>query len=553
MDRRQFFKSAKETTNAMAAPQKSQRILTTDLTPYSGTWGNDQVRHLLRRTLFGFTKAEFDSFKAMTMGQAVDAILNIGSTQPNPPVNNYQNSVPDNTGVLFGNTWVNSTAGDGNVEFQRRYSVKAWWTGLILSQSPTIREKMNIFWHNHFATESDAVTDSRMIYKHHAMLRANCLGNFKDLVKKVTIDPAMLKYLNGALNTATAPDENYARELQELFCVGKGPNSQYTEDDVKAAAKVLTGWRVNATTTTSYFDPTRHSTADKQFSAFYANTKITGQTGANGANELDALLNMIFATNEVSMFICRKLYRFFIYYDISTDTETNIITPLAKVFRDNNYDIKPVLETLLKSSHFYDALNMACMIKNPIDALMGNCRQFETIFPDISKGADVQYNHWAYLESFAALIGMDLADPPNVAGWSAYWQQPQYYELWINSDTLPKRNQFTDIMLYAGYKRNGFTTVIDTVAFAKLFPNPEDPNKLITDVCEFLLPLTVSQTVKDGFKSILLYGQAQDYYWTNAWNAYKADPNDTINKNYVISQLKAFLKSVMNLAEYQLS
>ncbi len=386
------------------------------------------------------------------------------------------------------------------------------------------------------------------------MLRADCLGNFKTLVKDVTLDPAMLRYLNGYLNTKTAPDENYARELQELFCVGKGAGSQYTEDDVKAAARVLTGWRINATTRTSYFDPTRHDTANKQFSAFYSNTVITGQTGANGANELDDLLNMIFATSEVAKYICRRLYKFFVYYDITSDVETNVIAPLADVFRNNNYDIKPVLSTLLKSEHFYDALNMGCVIKNPIDHVMGNCRQFETVFPDATaNGVATQYNHWLYAEQFGLVLGQDLGDPPNVAGWPAYWQSPSFHELWINSDSLPKRNQFTDLMVYTGYSRFGFNTVIEVVNFAKKFPNPEDPNKLIDDVCEFLLPMTVSSNVKASLKTILLYGQDSDYYWSDAWNAYKNNPSDTTNKNYVYNQLKAMLKYVMNLAEYQLS
>src|SRR5207244_2157509 len=118
-----------------------------------------------------------------------------------------------------------------------------------------------------------------------------------------------------------------------LFTVGKGPGSGYTEADVKAAAKVLTGYTVNTTTATSTFDSTRHDTTNKQFSAFYNNTVITGQTGANGQNELDDLVNMIFATNEVAMYICRRIYRFFVYGDIDSTIEANVITPLAAIFR----------------------------------------------------------------------------------------------------------------------------------------------------------------------------------------------------------------------------
>src|SRR5205823_4891756 len=141
--------------------------------------------------------------------------------------------------------------------------------------------------------------------------------------------------------------------------------SQYTENDVKAAAKILTGYTVNTITATSAFDATRHDTTNKQFSAFYNNTVITGQSGANGQNELDDLLNMIFATNEVAMYICRRIYRFFVYGNIDSTIETNVITPLAAIFRSNNYELKPVLSALFKSEHFFDVLTQGAMIKSP--------------------------------------------------------------------------------------------------------------------------------------------------------------------------------------------
>src|SRR6478672_11169439 len=147
----------------------------------------------------------------------------------------------------------------------------------------------------------------------------------------------MLRYLNGYLNTATAPDENYGRELQELFTIGKDPVTNlapYAEDDVKNAAKILTGHRINGNTFSYFFDATRHDSTDKTFSTFYNNTVIKGRTGAAGAQETDDLLNMIFAKNEVSKFIVRKLYRWFVYYVIDETTEANVIEPLATIFRD---------------------------------------------------------------------------------------------------------------------------------------------------------------------------------------------------------------------------
>ena len=176
----------------------------------------------------------------------------------------------------------------------------------------------------------------------------------------------MLYYLNGYLNTNTSPDENYARELQELFTIGKENTPNYTEDDVKAAAKVLTGWRINTTTTlpTVYFDSTKHHTSNKLFSSFYGNTTIAYQSGSNGALETDALMDMVFSKQqEVAKFICRKLYRFFIYYTIDNTVEANVITPLAQIFINNNWDIVPVLKTLYKSEHFFELNSKGCIIK----------------------------------------------------------------------------------------------------------------------------------------------------------------------------------------------
>jgi uncharacterized protein (DUF1800 family) len=243
---------------------------------------------------------------------------------------------------------------------------------------------MVLFWHNHFALQFLEIPDSRACYVYTKVLYTHAMGNFKDLTRAITIDPAMLFYLNGRLNTKKAPDENYARELQELFTLGKGPNSKFTEDDVKAMAKVLTGWSINPLTNpfSTAFVSVNHDSTDKQFSSFYGNTVIKGQTGINAGNtELDELLTMIFKVDEVALFICRKLYEYFVYYEIDDTVETNVIVPLAKVFRDSGYSIKTVLKTLLMSEHFFDTWNRACVIKDPITQQAGFCREMELKFP----------------------------------------------------------------------------------------------------------------------------------------------------------------------------
>ena len=144
--------------------------------------------------------------------------------------------------------------------------------------------------------------------------------------------------------------------------------------------------------------------------------------------------------------------------------------------------------------------------------------------------------------------------PPDVSGWPAYYQEPQFHELWINSDTLPKRNQFTDIMINAGYTRNGKKIVIDAVGFTRTLPNPGDPNLLIDDALAILYRVPLSASSKQQIKEqILLSNQTQDYYWTNAWNAYIANPTDMASFNIVNTRLRSFYQFLMNLSEYQLS
>lgn len=548
MDRRSFLTASKSTDKRSTDITARTQAGLEAFPPNFNT--SDQV-HLLKRTLFGVKWTDINAFGNKTLSECVSTLLTPGSV-PLPPVNNYNDANYTDANVAAGQTWVNAVYGDGTVNSRRISSFKAWWLGLMLNQSRSIHEKMVLFWHNHFATQTSTIDDARFIYKHNALLRTYALGNFKQMVKQITLDPGMLRYLNGYLNVKTSPDENYGRELQELFTIGKGPNSKYTEADVKAAAKVLTGYTVNTTTISSGFDATKHDTTNKQFSAFYNNKLITGKTGAGGATELDDMLDMIFATNECALFICRKIYRFFVYYNIDAATETNVIAPLAAIFRSNNYEIKPVLQALFSSDHFFDPVNRACLIKSPIDFTVGLCRETETDFPDTTDYVN-QYYMWDYLRVQASNMQQNLGDLPNVAGWPAYYQEPQFHELWINSDTLPRRNQLSDVMNNTGYSRNGKKIVIDPILFASKLPNPADPNKLVDDTLTQLYSITVSQQLKDFLKSILLSGQISDHYWTDAWNTYIASPTNTMTKTIVYTRLQSLLKYLMDLAEYQLS
>lgn len=555
MNRREFF-SLKGSADGMGKSNNlGKRKVTTGLAKYSGTWTKAEAAHLLRRTMFGPKVSEINTFSTKTVSQAVDALLDTSTYSFNPPINNYQNQIAD-ANVPYGNTWVNAPF-NALLEPYRKNSVKAWFWSMMSQHSTSIMEKMLLFWHNHFAIQMLEIPIAANCYTYVKVLNDYALGNFKTMAKQITIDPAMLYFLNGRLNTKQAPDENYARELQELFTVGKGPNSKYTEDDVKAAAKVLTGFNINITTNpfSTLFNAQNHDTTNKTFSSFYGNTTITGKTGISGGSaEIDDLLTMILSVDEVSKYICRRLYRYFVYYEIDSDAETNVIEPLAKIFRDNNYEIKPVLKALLESEHFYDNWNRGCVIKDPITHQAGYCRQWEMDYPT-GTNYDIRYQVYSTGSYFGQITQLNLGDPPSVSGWEAWYQMPLYHRIWINSDSLPKRNQFQDYLLLSGHKIKTFTFKVDVWKVTKQFSNPKDASALVQDAVDFLVPQNLDSGQISGLLDILLPGGIPAYNWSDEYRAATdpTDPNYSSSLMSATSKLTNLYKAIMNLAEYQLS
>ncbi len=522
---------------------------------YKGEWKVAQISHLLKRTMFGSNPDDIAYFQKRSVSQTIDELL-LTPANPEPPLNFYDTvDYKDPQGIKFGETWVNTIYGDGTVNSKRKASYKYWWVMQMANQKRSIHEKMVLFWHNHFSTEINEVDDARYLYIHNTVLRKYALGNFKEFVKQITLDPAMLKYLNGRLNSKNAPDENYGRELQELFTVGKGIGSKYTEDDVKAAARVLTGFNINNDRIVYNFNINNHDITDKKFSTFYNNTIIKGGiTQAGAEKELDDMLTMIFEVEEVSRFICRKFYQFFIYYDITPAVEKDIIEPLAKIFRDNQYEIKPVLRVLFKSQHFFDTNVYGAMIKSPLDLVVGTLREFDVSFPLQKDFVQEYYNLFGEMMRQGQIMQQDIGEPPNVAGWPAYYQAPLFYEIWINSDTYPKRNQYTNTFINSGFTKNTKKIQLDVVAFAKKMPIPNDPNKLINDSLEILYKVPVTTEFVQQVKiDILLSGQSTDYYWTELWDTMISKPNDTNTLNMVTTRLRSLYQYLLALPEYQLS
>ena len=546
----------RETNDRAPGSTSRTKEVSSGLELYSGEWNDRQLIHLLRRTLFGVKKEDLTAFQGLTLQQTVDLLV-ATSPIPNPPVNDYNyapEGITDPT-IPAGQTWTEA-AFAGDIEGQRVISLKNWCIRSMLTQPATIHEKMTFFWHNLLATQSWDVYFAKSSYRYLVTLRQFALGNYKAFIRAITTDPSVLIYLNGTFSRKEAPDENYARELQELFCIGKGPGSQYTEADVQNAARVLTGWAYNWQSynnpgpVQSYFRSEWHDTADKQFSSFYKNKVITGKTGAAGVEELDELLNMIFDTDEMPRYVCRRLYTFFVYPEISPAAEQNVIEPLAIFFRNSNFEILPTLKVLLSSAHFFDEAHWGAMIKSPLDHMIGLWRTMGVTNP---YGGDL-YKTFKFHSSLLwnmASMGLEIGDPPNVAGWAAYYQAPQFDKSWITTDTITKRAQINDSFLYWGLWGNPLNKA-DLIAFVKKLSNPADPNIVLMESAQLLLGIAISNEVLASLKIILLSGQQNDVYWSTAWNNHIYNPGNDVNKAIVVNRLQQVFQRLLQFGEFSL-
>ncbi len=534
--------------HTFAAPNTA--MLNGDLSPYNGAWGREQVIHLLRRTMFGAHLDDVAHFLEGSLEDALDELLQATAT-PDLPINDYNEQGYTDPDVPAGETWIGAPY---NNEFEggRIWSLKCWWMGNMIEQNRSISEKMLLFWFNHVPIQFYEVFHANWDYRHLELLRTHALGNFKSLMREVTTDFAMLHYLNGQYNHKDAPDENYARELQELFCIGKGPDAHYTEGDVQAAARILTGWRVDYGIDRVIFDQYAHDTSTKTFSEFYGNHSIQGGFGYAGAREVDHLIDMIFEHNECALFICRKLYRFFVHHNIDEWTEEMIIVPLAEIYRENNYEILPVLRTLFGSQHFFDVLRRGAIVKSPIDYIVSLYRDFNTHIPPKSMRQS-RYEHNGALVYQSFLFDQNIGDPPNVAGWAAYYQVPSFDKSWITTNTLPYRAAFTDWVLWSGISTQATLTQLDIIETVKKIPNAANPNALVDFMVAWQYPMGVEESLRAQLKAVLLSGQLSDYYWTNAWNQHLQFPYNAMYKETVHNRLKSFFYTLLHQEEYQLA
>lgn len=545
------------------------------LNPLSTTLDLRKAKHLLRRATFNFTKAQLNVFVGMTAVEAVQSLTKEVKNVLGEPYDPIPQNNPDGY-------WTSSLAlpNSFNGQNRKRAIVTAWWWHNAMSQI-SLKHKLSFFLHTSFTVGKDSGTGpATMFYDHINLLDYYALGNIKTLAKKITLDNAMLTYLNNTQNNKNNPNENYAREYLELFTILKGEQigednyTNYTELDIQQAAKVFSGFKtrydrseIDADTgiPCGYSNYFQHNKDNKIFSTAFGNQEITAATSASDmTRELHDFVDMIFAQQETAKAYARKLYRYFVKSDWDATIEADIITPLADILMTNNFEILPAVTTLLSSTHFYDADDgdatdniIGAIIKSPLQQLSEVCSMFSVAYPDPTNSDNlyryynnffVKFVHNTYFKS----AGMELFNPDSVAGYPAYYQEPGFDRNWFSSNTLIGRYKLIESFIIS---RNTITpnariyAGLDTVTFTETkLGNPEDPNLLVTEIADLLFPETINTDRRNYFKTFLVDEGFPDYYWTDLWAQYM---NDGDNASVKV-RLDALIIAMVNAAEFQL-
>lgn len=584
------------------------------LQEYTGTLGVKRALHLLRRSTFGATKAEVDIFASLTPQQAMVSLLRGPLPDPPLPINPATNQ-----------EWVVSglyATDQRDSELEEVF--KRWFIGQMMGAGVapadrlaySARERIVYFLHTHFTTIQEKVGNSRSLYFQNALYRLfardavpppatlTALLNFKNLTVKVSVDNAMIALLDGFLNVKGSPNENYARELFELYSIGRGLEGSlpslpapgdyivYKEADVQAAAKVLSGWTTDTDVATGFktIDPetllprgkvrgsatnaSSHDNSIKNFSDRMPGT-VTPQalllngaspTEASALDEITQLVDLIYAQPETAKNICRKLYRFFVYHEITPAIDATIITEMANTFRANGFKLQPTIENLLSSQHFYDAAPgvgddaFGGIIKAPVELVLDTIVEFGLAAPAPS---DVT----AFHQFTGAILGevnnqgMNFFQPFDVAGYEAYHQFPIYHRSWITVNYLTRRYEFIRTITSG---MNNHPLTVNLFQFVKdNFPNAVASNAraLVTSLCHYFLPVTdnltfdvaadqnsgISAERLNYFLKVFLSDIDPDpeAAWTNRWTTGNGVSTMT-------EQLRNLFNAMLQSPEYQL-
>lgn len=522
------------------------------MNPYAGAWTKAEASHLLRRCMFGPTFQQIQGAVSNGMNATVTALLTLPVVGPPLAFD------PDEAVVSIGSTWVNSPYNSGPntqpTENARYRSLAAWTMQNMNATGLSISAKINLFWQNHFAVEG--VFDSRATYNYLNILRNHALGNFKQMVKDVTIDPAMLLFLNGASNNVYSPNENFSRELLELYTLGKGVQigpgdySTYTEADVAAGAKILTGYLVDGLRSdtlgspVSLFFSSFHDSTTKQLSNHFGNATIAGA----GANEYSNYIDIIFQQPTCATYICTKLYRFFVNYDLTPNVLNNIIPIMAQTLTTNNFNILPVMDQLLKSEHFYDIAVRGALIKSPTETVFA---WFNSSTSSPTYSVPTNYEMYLNLYWFTGVLGQTYLAPPNVGGWPAYYQAPSFYKMWLNSTFLKGRFDLaTWLTQYGGIDVGGDFYKVNALNVVNGLSIPNDAISVIDDIALMFCPKSLGNADKIILKAILTNG-LPDFEWTIQYNDYVANSTNPVYSDPVRLRVELVLSRIFKMAEFQ--
>ncbi len=363
-----------------------------------GKLGFEDARHLVSRTGIGSEWETIVRFQNLTRQQAISHLFN--NKQMNMP------ALPQMS------PWPKMVQLRGNMRRKKMIkrisrtegkAIQKWWVKHLLDTKSPFLERMTLFWHNHFPSSIEKTTQASMLHKQNLMLRKNALGNFGQMLHNVARDPAMLLYLDGYVSTKEEPNENFARELLELFTIGLG---QYHENDMREAARAFTGWGINEHNGLYRFNPQQHDSGVKTF------------LGKRGNFKGEDIINILLQHPKTAETIAKKMWREFI--NISSP-DPRVINHWAAIFRNSGYDIKTLLNQVLNSNEFWAPQNRGALIKSPIELTIGTLRTL----PYTLRRVDLAHN--------LNIMGQGVFAHPSVKGWSGG-------KNWISTQSILRRN-----------------------------------------------------------------------------------------------------------------
>lgn len=387
-----------------------------------GNWTKEEARHLLGRAGFGGSPDEIGRFHAMGREKAVDFLLNpeeLIEAHPKPEWADMKIAMAEMAEMMMGRReMMAETRGMSAEEAEKKrrelrketqqqsrkqgLEAQHWWFNRMLKTKAPLREKMTLFWHDHFATSIQKVGQPVLLVKQNELFRDHAFGNFRELTQKIVRDPAMMLYLDTQRSSKTQPNENFAREIMELFTLGEG---NYTEEDVKQAARAFTGYQLNRLNGEVMQSERAWDQGEKT---------IFGETGPYNGKDV---VNLIFKKDACAKFMVTKLWEFFAY----EKPVDSAMDDLAATFRKNDYLLKPVLREIFLSREFYGEKSMATQIKSPVQYLV-------QLLKELAMGsAPLGFPIMGQTQ-----LGQVLFMPPNVAGWD-------WGKAWINTNTLLTR------------------------------------------------------------------------------------------------------------------